>query len=120
LNNIYSFIHLCSTDEIFKSSAFLTESYVLNARTKFSRDPTQTPFNRAFETDKAYFIWLESGQETEANVEAKAKTGEDGDKKGIYRVDDESMYGNRFRLARFGKGMTATSGWEAPDAVFQG
>ena len=80
----------------------MTDTYALDPHTKFSREITKTPFSRAFSTDLGYFPWLEGAA---AAAEGPATTG---------------VYGNRFRLARFGKAMTGTSGWETPGAVFQG
>lgn len=48
-----------STDELFKSSAFLTEAYHLDAVAKHSREPTHAPFNFAFGTTRGFFGWLE-------------------------------------------------------------
>src|ERR1700679_3381662 len=45
-----------STDEIFKSSAYLTDAYLLS---KHSVLPLTTPFNLAFGTKGQFFSWLE-------------------------------------------------------------
>lgn len=56
-----------STDELFKSSAYLTEAYRLDPSTKYSREPTQAPFNFAFRTKKGFFGWLEEENEAVAS-----------------------------------------------------
>ena len=52
---------LCSTDELFKSSAYLTEAYTHHRSINAYNDTTQTPFNSAFDTRLGYFGWLEQG-----------------------------------------------------------
>lgn len=58
-------LHLiCSADEIHKSSAYLTEAYLLSPskHTREAREPTGAPFCFAFSTiDKkvGFFNWLE-------------------------------------------------------------
>ncbi|KAG6817373.1 hypothetical protein H0H87_009560 [Tephrocybe sp. NHM501043] len=82
------------TDELFKSSAYLTEAYLLE-RT----DPSRPPFGYAFDTNAGFFSWLE---------------GDGGeDRKGFVNKD-------KLRVARFGKAMSGTNSWEAPGAVFNG
>ncbi|KAG6918807.1 hypothetical protein DXG01_011559 [Tephrocybe rancida] len=92
-NGIAAFAGMCS-DELFKSSAYLTEAYLLQ-RT----EPPRPPFGYAFDTDVGFFPWLE---------------GEGGNgREGI-------MNKGRFRVERFGKAMSGTGSWEAPGAVFSG
>lgn len=71
-----------STDELFKSSAYLTEAYLLDETSKHSSLLSTTPFNIAFQVkDRIFFRWLEEE-------------------------------GNEMRLKRFGHAMTGTAGWE--------
>jgi hypothetical protein len=46
-----------SQDDIFKSAAVAVET-LLDPATKFSEEPTDTPFNRAFNTDLTYWAWV--------------------------------------------------------------
>ncbi|KAG5734155.1 Sterigmatocystin 8-O-methyltransferase [Termitomyces sp. T112] len=91
-NGIAAFVGMCS-DELFKSSAYLTEAYLQRTH------PSRPPFGYAFDTDVGFFPWLE---------------GEGGDGKlGIVNKD-------KLRVERFGKAMSGTGSWEAPGAVFDG
>ncbi|KAL0959228.1 hypothetical protein HGRIS_014504 [Hohenbuehelia grisea] len=57
-NGIAAFVGMC-TDELFKSSAYMTEAYLFSQETKFSREPVHAPFNFAFGTANGFFSWLE-------------------------------------------------------------
>ncbi|KAG6865359.1 hypothetical protein C0991_003211 [Blastosporella zonata] len=92
-NGVAAFVGLCS-DELFKSSAYLTEAYLIDRD-----DPSRPPFGHAFDTDAGYFAWLE---------------GEGG-----YGRKELANNG-RLRLERFGKAMSGTNSWETPGAVFHG
>jgi hypothetical protein len=107
-----------STDEIFKASSYLTESYAFDPTTKFSRDISHAPFNRAFGTDLNFFGWLERTEGESADADEGKSTGEKSSYSSAAREIQE--YGNKFRLERFGKAMSATVGWETPGAIFQG
>jgi hypothetical protein len=54
-----------SIDELFKSSAYLTEAYVLNDAMKYSTQPTETPFNFAFGTKKVFLGGWRTGRRRE-------------------------------------------------------
>ncbi|KAJ6478129.1 O-methyltransferase [Mycena vitilis] len=56
-----------STDEGFKSSAYMTDALV-DPATAFSQSPTATPFSRAFSTDAHIFAWFESPENGERLV----------------------------------------------------
>jgi hypothetical protein len=103
-----------STDELFKSSVYLTEAYVLNDATKYSTQPTETPFNFAFGTKKGFFGWLEEGEgaRCEEGVWLKGSRGEGG-VVGVGR-------GNKFRLERFGKAMSGSCAWDPPGGLLNG
>ncbi|KAF5381712.1 hypothetical protein D9615_005570 [Tricholomella constricta] len=104
-NGVAAFIGMC-TDELFKSSAYLTEAYLL-ART----EPPRPPFEYAFRTDAGFFAWLEGEG---ASVSHGFETGD-------WRVGKgEEGNSNKFRLERFGTAMSGTGSWEAPGAVFNG
>ncbi|TBU38873.1 S-adenosyl-L-methionine-dependent methyltransferase [Dichomitus squalens] len=95
-NGIAAFVNLWhadvlwfySTDELFKSSAFLADCYLPSLSGKAAEDapPMHAPFNVAFDTKTPYFEWLERP-------------------------------GNEVRLKRFGPAMTGTAAWEIPGAV---
>ncbi|KAJ7694898.1 S-adenosyl-L-methionine-dependent methyltransferase, partial [Mycena rosella] len=90
-SGVAAFVGLC-TDELYKSSAYLTESVFPGAA---RLDPTRAPFNYAFGCGGVgYFA-------------ANGKT-------------TASPNPNRFRLERFGKAMAGTGSWEAPGAVLHG
>ena len=80
-----------STDELFKSSAYLADCYLPSRSGKAADDvpPMHAPFNVAFDTKTPYFEWLERP-------------------------------GNELRLKRFGPAMTGTAAWEIPGAVIVG
>ncbi|KAI0362999.1 S-adenosyl-L-methionine-dependent methyltransferase [Pilatotrama ljubarskyi] len=86
-NGIAAFMNLC-TDELFKSSAYLTDCYLpsLAKTDKEQENPMHAPFNLAFNTATPYFEWLEQP-------------------------------GNEVRLKRFGPAMTGTAAWEVPGAI---
>ncbi|KAF8908192.1 hypothetical protein CPB84DRAFT_1744364 [Gymnopilus junonius] len=104
-----AFVGLC-TDEIQKSSAYMTETYYLSPSqdTRNGSDPARAPFCFAFDTLKSrtsFFGWLEGETETK----------------------DDANYGfrgqansNKFRLERFGKAMSGSEGWETPGAILNG
>jgi hypothetical protein len=110
-----------STDELFKASAYLTEAYVLNDATKFSTQPTETPFNFAFGTEKGFFGWLEEGEGEGARCEEGMwlKGSRDSDCKDIGRREREGK-GNKFRLERFGKAMSGSCAWDPPGGLLNG
>ncbi|KAG6825824.1 hypothetical protein H0H92_002297, partial [Tricholoma furcatifolium] len=93
-NGIAAFVGMC-TDELFKSSAYLTEAYLLG-----HDQPSRTPFGYAFETDVPFFAWLE---------------GEGGEGRTGLKVNKDKL-----RVERFGKAMSGSASWEAPGAVFEG
>jgi hypothetical protein len=73
-----------STDEIFKSSVYLTDAYLLNETSKHSTLPLAAPFNLAFGVKKQFFSWLEEeGNEMRLKRFGHAMTGttavEDGE-----------------------------------------
>ena len=79
-----------STDELFKSSAYLADCYLASSTKKAGEEhPMYAPFNVAFDTSLPYFEWLEKP-------------------------------GNEARLRRFGPAMTGTSAWEVPGAIVAG
>lgn len=85
-------ISVTSTDELFKSSAYLADCYLPSASSRKSGDhtnPMHAPFNLAFKTPIPYFEWLEQP-------------------------------GNEARLRRFGPAMTGTALWEVPGAIVAG
>ena len=62
-------LHLLSTDEIQKASAYMTETYFLSSskQTREGKEPTRAPFCFAFDTVKSrtgFFGWLEGEIET--------------------------------------------------------
>jgi hypothetical protein len=50
---------LFSTDELFKSSAFLTDAFLFDPSLKHSQLLSAAPFNLAFNTKRQFFNWLE-------------------------------------------------------------
>ncbi|KAJ7434528.1 O-methyltransferase, partial [Mycena galericulata] len=96
---VAAFVGLC-TDELHKSSAYLTEAVfpAWNGNGNALADPTRAPFNHAFGCGGVgYFAWLEG--------EGWAAAAHNP---------------NRFRLERFGRAMAGTGSWEAPGAVLHG
>ncbi|KIJ64089.1 hypothetical protein HYDPIDRAFT_91366, partial [Hydnomerulius pinastri MD-312] len=81
-NGTAAFVGL-TTDELFKSAAYLTEAFT------GVQLPASSAFNLAFQTAAPFFDWLE----------------------------DAADQPKSFRLERFSKAMTGTSGWEAPGAI---
>lgn len=130
--------HVCSSDELFKSAAYMTEAYYLNPTTKYSTSPTETPFNFAFRTRLPLFGWFENGAPDPVDLpreitEGTVKLG--GDKEESFGVGalmrsitkftkpSESSAQevheppSKFRLERFGKAMEGTSSWESPGGI---
>lgn len=136
-----------STDELQKSSAYLTEAYLLSPDAhKTGKSPTRAPFNYAFGCEGVgFFGWLEGegikgnhvngvgresgmlpgllGHQNEGDP-YYGSLGRPGDREGIY-TDGKDGGGvdvnpNRFRLERFGKAMSGTESWEVPGAVLHG
>ena len=67
--SIINALHLFSTDEIQKASAYMTETYFLSPskQTREGQEPTQAPFCFAFdlvEKRTSFFGWLEGETET--------------------------------------------------------
>ncbi|TFK23982.1 hypothetical protein FA15DRAFT_694701 [Coprinopsis marcescibilis] len=146
-NGIAAFVGLCS-DEINKSSAYMTETYLLSTSPKVrgATEPTLTPFCFAFGTARRgidYFGWLEG--EGASSIEHHFDPGAEMGIGSVYspalgitesfsdahgNADLQSPGStsellpvenpNRFRLERFGKAMSGTGSWEAPGAVFNG
>ena len=68
-----------STDELFKSSAYLTDAYLLNNISKHSALPSAAPFNLAFQVKSRFFSWLEEkGNEMRLKRFSCAMTGTAG------------------------------------------
>ncbi|KAF9462557.1 hypothetical protein BDZ94DRAFT_1309633 [Collybia nuda] len=111
-NGIVALIGL-NTDELQKSSAYLTEAYLLS-RT----DPPRVPFEFSFNTTAGYFAWLEG----EGTVDIKQQNHDriEMGPRYIDPVHKGSANPNIFRLERFGKAMSGTESWEAPGAVLTG
>jgi hypothetical protein len=80
----------------------------LSPTTRLSREPTHTPFNFAFATQKGFFGWLEEGVIDDSSSLSQSFRST--------REEDN----NKFRLERFGKAMTGSSSWEAPGAIING
>ncbi|THU99018.1 hypothetical protein K435DRAFT_752418 [Dendrothele bispora CBS 962.96] len=138
-NGIAAFVGLC-TDELFKSSAYLTDAYFLSSQShKNGREPTHAPFNHAFGCQGiTFFGWLE-GEGIESNC-VNGPRKKDGSPSGIPQVSKSTQPGpssakkdgdnggspkapanlNRFRLERFGKAMMGTESWEIPGAILSG
>ncbi|KAF8154769.1 hypothetical protein B0H34DRAFT_783839 [Crassisporium funariophilum] len=84
-DGIAAFVGLC-TDEIQKSSAYMTETYYLSAskRTREGQEPTRAPFCFAFDTVKTktgFFGWLEDEVESKRSLhinEDGVETGRGG------------------------------------------
>ncbi|KIK97901.1 hypothetical protein PAXRUDRAFT_9890 [Paxillus rubicundulus Ve08.2h10] len=93
---------------------------------------TLPAFNLAFRTTASFFDWLESGSKdpiegTGRGAGASATTREFSDlmehnatQLPIHGDGPESESQKPFRLERFSKAMTGTSGWEAPGAILSG
>ena len=68
-----------STDELFKSSAYLTDAYLLDDISKYSTLQSAAPFNLAFGTKAHFFGWLdEEGNEMRLKRFGHAMTGTAG------------------------------------------
>ncbi|KIM86573.1 hypothetical protein PILCRDRAFT_815806 [Piloderma croceum F 1598] len=120
-NGVAAFVGL-NTDELFKASAYLTEAYVLNDATKFSTQPTETPFNFAFGTKKGFFGWLEEVGEVDGEQEGEGACEEGVWLKGSrgeisVGKDVGGGRGNKFRLERFGKAMSGSCAWDPPGGL---
>lgn len=98
-NGIAAFVGLC-TDELMKSSAYLTEAYLPTApghKPDSASLPTRAPFNYAFDCEGVgFFGWLEGeGSSLQPNP-------------------------NLSRLLRFSSAMTGTESWEPPGTILTG
>ncbi|KAJ7595702.1 O-methyltransferase [Mycena floridula] len=140
-NGISAFVGMC-TDELQKSSAYLTEAYLLSpSATKTGREPTRAPFNYAFGCEGVgFFGWLEGegidgrqvngpgrepgmipGLKPQHEAPAPSKLRKLPPEHGTPKsAIDPALNPNRFRLERFGKAMSGTEGWETPGAVLHG
>lgn len=81
-----------STDELFKSSAYLTDAYLLDETSRYSSLPSAAPFNLAFRVKGKFFSWLEDeGNEMRLKRFGHAMTGTAGweDGGGVSRADGE-------------------------------
>ncbi|KAF9653559.1 S-adenosyl-L-methionine-dependent methyltransferase [Thelephora ganbajun] len=77
-NGIAAFVGMC-TDELFKSSAYLTDAYLLEEISKHSSLPSAAPFNLAFRMKGQFFSWLEEeGNEMRLKRFGHAMTGTAG------------------------------------------
>ncbi|KAJ3569053.1 hypothetical protein NP233_g5308 [Leucocoprinus birnbaumii] len=141
-SGVAAFVGLCS-DEIYKSAAYLTETYLLSQSdvTRAATEPTQAPFCFAFgtaESKTGFFGWLEgssNSQSTKVDLTAdvQVETGHlvthspvQGDSERGHFLKATSFgpgapvngpNANRFRVERFGKAMSGTCSWEAPGAI---
>lgn len=110
-----------STDELQKSSAYLTEAYLLNTNaTTNGEEPTHAPFNFAFGCEGVgFFSWLEGEGIADGQVNGPGR--ECALLPGIKPSNVNSLANsNRYRLERFGTAMTGTDSWEVPGAVLNG
>ncbi|KXN80702.1 Sterigmatocystin 8-O-methyltransferase [Leucoagaricus sp. SymC.cos] len=140
-SGIAAFVGLCS-DEIFKSSAYLTETYLLSesSSTRAGSEPTRAPFCFAFgisDSRTGFFGWLEGSADAHSTVtnptdDDKVETGRGSvyapvkcgrthggptpNGLGSISVHD-NMKASRFRLERFGKAMSGTCSWETPGTI---
>lgn len=138
-SGVAAFVGLCS-DEICKSSAYLTDTYLLSQSnvTRAATEPTRAPFCFAFgtvESETGFFGWLEGSAEPKLTKADPPKVGTGGCapytptkdvnqcmhhleaasfRQGSASADPNP---NRFRLERFGKAMSGTCSWEAPGAI---
>ncbi|KAG5634918.1 hypothetical protein H0H81_000331 [Sphagnurus paluster] len=118
-DGVAAFVGMC-TDELFKSSAYLTEAYLLERS-----DPPRPPFQYALATRAGFFAWLE-GEDIgdEPPAEPLASNSNIKVKKDAANTMSKSGEGirnpSRFRLERFGTAMSGTGSWEAPGAVLNG
>ncbi|PBK83977.1 hypothetical protein ARMGADRAFT_1018876 [Armillaria gallica] len=131
-NGIAAFVGL-STDELFKSSAYITEAYLYSADAhKNTNEPTHAPFNFAFGCEGVgFFGWLEgegikggriNGPERESGMlPGSEDTATVENRRGLKPSNVNSLSNsNRYRLERFGTAMTGTDSWEVPGAVLNG
>ncbi|KAK1230958.1 hypothetical protein PQX77_005932 [Marasmius sp. AFHP31] len=75
-NGIAAFVGLC-TDELQKSSAYLTEAYFLSPKAHLNgKEPTRAPFNYAFGCEGTdFFAWLEGHGIQGQHVNGRARSG---------------------------------------------
>ncbi|KAK0186718.1 hypothetical protein F5146DRAFT_1143101 [Armillaria mellea] len=131
-NGIAAFVGL-STDELFKSSAYITEAYLYSADAhKNTNEPTHAPFNFAFGCEGVgFFGWLEGegikgGRVNGPERESGMLPGSEGTAtvencRNLKPSNVNSLSNsNRYRLERFGTAMTGTDSWEVPGAVLNG
>ena len=98
----------------------MTEAY-LNPDSD-SKSPHEAPFNHAFNTHKAFFEWLEEGEEEDdiprLTVEPPSAERTEGIwLKGQGGGTPPVPTAQRFRLARFGKAMQGNSAWDPPGGL---
>ncbi|KAF8664228.1 hypothetical protein AX16_000790 [Volvariella volvacea WC 439] len=134
-DGIAAFVGLC-TDELQKSSAYLTEAYLLSSSpsTRLARDPTRAPFCFAFGCIEegrrspqtkgvGYFAWLEG--ERHSALSNGAEIGTVNRYPPARSTSTPSIVGqppgnkNQFRLERFGYAMNGTCLWDAPGTVLK-
>ncbi|KAK0450283.1 uncharacterized protein EV420DRAFT_1338011 [Desarmillaria tabescens] len=131
-NGIAAFVGL-STDELFKSSAYITEAYLYSSDAhKNTNEPTHAPFNFAFGCEGVgFFGWLEGEGIKGGRVNGPERVSgmlpgsEDAaiveNRRGLKPSNVNSLLNsNRYRLERFGAAMTGTDSWEVPGAVLNG
>lgn len=112
-----------NTDELMKTSAFMTEAYLLSPA-----DPLLPPFQYAFHTDVPFFPWLEGESSKKGSPLQDSLSGSSPAtvNKSVKNKDaaagDEllAINPNRFRLERFGAAMQGTCSWEIPGAILHG
>lgn len=84
-----------STDELFKSSAYLTDAYLFNEFSKHSALPSAAPFNLALGVEGHFFSWLEEkGNEMRQTRFGHAMTGTAGYEDGgnVNQTDGENFF----------------------------
>ncbi|KAK0200006.1 hypothetical protein DFS33DRAFT_1388306 [Desarmillaria ectypa] len=131
-NGIAAFVGL-STDELFKSSAYITEAYLYSSDAhKNSNEPTHAPFNFAFGCEGVgFFGWLEgegikgghvNGPERESGMLPGSEDAAMVENRRVIKPSNVNslLNSNRYRLERFGAAMTGTDSWEVPGAVLNG
>ena len=90
-----------STDELFKSSAYLTDTYLLDETSKHSALPSAAPFNLAFGVKGHFFSWLDKkGNEMRLNRFGYAMTGTAGYEDGgnVNQADGEEIFERKNKL----------------------
>lgn len=131
-NGIAAFVGL-STDELFKSSAYIAEAYLYSADAhKNTNEPTHAPFNFAFGCEGVgFFGWLEgegirggrvNGPECESGMLPRSEEAATIENRCGLKPSNVNplLNSNRYRLERFGTAMTGTDSWEVPGAVLNG